>query len=206
LAMVCLSLPPGIRYLEENIYLAGAIPGEPTLDAINPYLTPLMSDLTVSYDPGTYFSKTYEYPGGRISRSAIIPLIADTPASKKVSGNCGHAGKYFCSRCRLQRSHIDDLDYASWPPGLTRAQHEAFAETWRTAPSKAQQQAFASKNGIRWSALLLLPYWQPSDWSVTEGLHVLLLGVVPRHCRDLLGLNFKDLPKTDDIEDDDEPP
>ena len=62
-----------------------------------------------------------------------------------------------------------------------------------------KQNALVTSQGIRWSALLKLDYWQPS-WIVTEGMHVLLLNVIPRHCRDLLGLNVKDLQDEDSIE------
>ncbi|KDR65230.1 hypothetical protein GALMADRAFT_50692, partial [Galerina marginata CBS 339.88] len=189
LAMVCLSLPPDIRYLEENIYLSGLIPGprEPALSAVNHFMAPLMHDLQVSYECGVYYSSTYQHPAGRISRSILVPVIADTQASKKVTGNCAHGSKYFCSRCRLPRNQISNIDPQTWPPGLTRAEHEVFAEAWRSAHNKNQQKLLVSTNGIRWSALLLLSYWKPSDWTITEGAHVLLLGIVPRHCRDLLG-------------------
>lgn len=203
IGMVCLSLPPEMRYSEENIYLCGIIPGpqEPTLDAINPFITPLMHDLNSSYHPGTYYSHTYKYLEGRLCRSAVIPLIADTLASKKLTGNISHSSNYFCSRCRLPRDQIHDLDYTKWPPGLSHTEHILHAEEWKAAPSFKKQELLARKNGVRWLALLLLPYWQPSRWPVTDGLHVLLLGVVPRHCRDLLGLNMKELPSAEDDED-----
>ena len=205
IAMVCLSLPPNLRNLEENTYLAGVIPGpkEPAVDATNHFLTPLINDLVVSYKQGVRYSRTHCHPTGRISRSAVVPVIADTLASKKVTGNCGHGAKFFCSRCRLARDQIDNLDVKSWPTGLTREAHEYLANEWQRTTSKSVQNSHLRKNGIRWSPLLLLPYWQPSAWTITEALHVILLGLIPRHCRDLLGLNFNDLPSDDQVE---EPP
>ena len=205
IAMVCLSLPPDLRNIEDNVYLSGLIPGphEPSVDATNHFLLPLINDLEVSYRRGIHYSQTYLHPQGRTSRSAIVPVIADTMASKKITGNCGHAATYFCSRCRLQRHCIDNLDVASWPRGLTREQHVTLAEKWRDARSKSAQTSLLKEHGIRWSPLLLLPYWQPSAWTITEAVHVILLGLIPRHCRDLLGLNFKDLPLE---ELDDDPP
>jgi len=199
LAMVCLSLPVHLRLLEEFVYLAGNIPGpqEPSVDAVNPFLKPLMHDLCVSYSPGVYFSRTYEYPMGRECQSAAVPEISDTPASKKITGHCSHSATYFCSHCRLTRSNLHDLNTALWPRKLTREEHESYAEQWLTAASKSKQDLLVTKVGIRWSALLMLPYWQPSDWAVIDGMHVLLLGVVRRHCRDLLGLSVKDLPHGD---------
>ena len=203
LAMVCLSLPVHMRLLEEFVYLAGNIPGpqEPSVDAVNPFLKPLMHDLCVSYSPGVYLSRTYEYPMGRECQSAAVPEISDTPASKKITGHCSHSATYFCSHCRLTRSNLHDLNIAMWPQKLTREEHESYAKQWLDAASKSKQDSLVKKVGIRWSALLMLPYWQPSDWAVIDGMHVLLLGVTRRHCRDLLGLNVKDLPH-DDAEDD----
>ncbi len=207
IAMVCLSLPPHLRNLEENIYLAGLIPGpkEPSVDATNHFLVPLINDLNVSYQRGIRYSRTHRYSNGRTSRSAIIPVIADTMASKKITGNCSHSATHFCSRCRLHRDCIGNLDPTSWPPGLTRSQHQLFAERWRDAKDKTKQNSLFKEHGIRWSPLLLLPYWQPSSWTITEAVHVVLLGIIPRHCRDLLGLNFKDL-HSDDQDDDPPPP
>jgi hypothetical protein len=72
IVMICLSLPPDLRNLEENIYLAGVIPGpkEPAVDATNHFVTPLLNDLVVSYKRGVRYSRTHLYPAGRTSRSA----------------------------------------------------------------------------------------------------------------------------------------
>lgn len=187
--MICLSLPPLLRYKEENIYLAGIIPGpqEPSVDATNHSLSPLIQDLQRSYEQGTYLSQTHDHPLGRKTQSAIVPLIADTLASKKATGHHGHASKkYFCSRCRLKKPNICNVDPQTFGR-LSSLEHREYADQWKNAPSKAKQNSLLQAHGIRWSVLLTLPYWQPSDWTITEGLHVLLLGVVRRHCRDLLG-------------------
>jgi len=208
ISMICLSLPQHLRTREENIHVSGVIPGpsEPSLDAVNHFLEPLIDELKESYEDGIYYSRTYDYPSGRSSRSAIVPVICDTMASKKVTGHCGHRGKYFCSRCRLPRNQLqENFDANAWPPGLTREDHVALADAWRNMETLSAQISAVKRHGIRWSVLLKLPYWQPSQWTITEGMHVLLLGVIPRHCRDLLGLNMKELPSRD-IDEDDEGP
>ena len=193
-AMVCLSLPPHLRLREENIfYYPFPGPQEPHADAMDHLMDPLVFDLQAAYDPGVFFSYTHSYPSGRTSRSAIIPVVADTMASKKLTGHCGHAGKYFCSRCRLPHSEIHNVDMATWPPGLTRSEHAILAEKWRDASTKRQRDRFLRAGGVRWSPLLRLSYWLPSDWTVIEGVHTTLLGGVPRHCKDLLGLKVNEL-------------
>ena len=44
------------------------------------------------------------------------------------------------------------------------------------------------KNGIRWSELWQLPYWQPTRQLVVEPAHSLLEGVAHFHFRYVLGL------------------
>ena len=194
-AMVCLSLPPHLRLLEENIfYYAFPGPHEPHADMMEHLLNPLIFDLQVAYDQGVFFSYTHSYPSGRMSRSAVVPVVADTMASKKITGHCGHASKYFCSRCRLPHSEISNIDMATWPPGLSRTDHVRLAEKWRNSSTKQEQDRFLRADGVRWSPLLWLQYWLPSDWTVIEGVHILLLGDIPRHCKDILGLSLNDLP------------
>jgi hypothetical protein len=200
IAFICLSLPPHLRLLEHNIYHCGEIPGteEPTLDASNNFLDPVLSDLQVAYHPGVHLTQTHDYPKGRNTKSALVPVIADTLASKKVTGNCNHRGKFFCSQCRLPLFEINNLNPATWPPPLSRAEHEEIARRWLNASTKTEQKNEFKTHGIRWSPLWNLSYYDPSLAAIVEAMHVILLGLVPRHCRDLLELNIKDLQDEDD--------
>ena len=58
--LVCLNLPPNIRYKAEHMCLVGIIPGphEPPLTTLNHYLTPLVDDVLDFWDPGVQFSQT----------------------------------------------------------------------------------------------------------------------------------------------------
>ena len=69
ISMACLNLPLDIRYKPENMYLAGIIPGPklPLLENLNHYIRPLIDDLVASWDRGIWFSKTANYPNGRIT-------------------------------------------------------------------------------------------------------------------------------------------
>lgn len=86
--MVCLNLPPEIRYDFENIYLVGIIPGpsEPSLTEINHLLEPLIKDLLLFWHPGVFYASTPRYPLGRTVLCALIPLICDLPASRQMGG------------------------------------------------------------------------------------------------------------------------
>jgi hypothetical protein len=200
IAFICLSLPPHLRLLEQNIYKCGVIPGpqEPSLDANNNLLDPVVSDLQVAYNPGVHLTRTHDHPTGRNTRSVVIPVIADTLASKKTTGNCSHRGKFFCSHCRLPLFDINNLDQATWPPNLNRDEHEKIARSWLNASTKTQQKNIFTTYGVRWSSLWNLSYYDPSLAALLEAVHVILLGLVPRHCREMLGLNIKDLQEQED--------
>ncbi len=81
--MVCLNLPPSLRYQMENVFLAGIIPGphEPFKEQINYILAPLVDDLLYFFKPGVTYSWTPRHPGGHKIRVMLGPLVCDLPAS-----------------------------------------------------------------------------------------------------------------------------
>ena len=200
IAFICLSLPPHLRLLEQNIYKCGVIPGtqEPSLDAINNLLDPVVSDLQIAYNPGVHLTRTHDHPAGRNTRSGVILVIADTLASKKTTGNCSHSGKFFCSHCRLPLFEINNLDQATWPPNLNPNEHKKIAQRWLNASTKTERKTLFTTYGIRWSSLWNLSYYDPSLAAQLEAVHVVLLGLIPRHCREMLELSIKDLEEQDD--------
>jgi hypothetical protein len=58
ISLVCLNLPPDIRYKPEHMCLVGIIPGprEPPLTTLNHYLTPLVDDFLNFWHLGVRFS------------------------------------------------------------------------------------------------------------------------------------------------------
>ena len=82
------NLPRDMRFKEENIIIAGIIPGprEPSRD-INPFLQPIVDDLIPLWT-GKVFDVVGH--GSVISRSALMCVGSDSPASRKVGGFLGH--------------------------------------------------------------------------------------------------------------------
>lgn len=72
--MICLNLPPAIRYKLENMYLVGIIPGprEPLLDQVNHVLRPLVDDLLQFWHHGVRLSSTPLFSQGRLVRCAVL--------------------------------------------------------------------------------------------------------------------------------------
>ncbi|OJT11998.1 hypothetical protein TRAPUB_11455, partial [Trametes pubescens] len=190
--LVCLNLPPHLRFRPENVYLAAVIPGpkEPSLHQLNHLLRPLVDELEIFWTRGLYLQRTALRFVGMLLRVAIIPLVCDLPALRKTAGFAGHSSKHFCSFCRLRKQHMSDLNR----PWATRTaeEHRRKADEWRHAATEAERNAAFEEHGIRWSELLRLPYWNPLRFSVVDAMHCLFLGDLRHHCRDVWGIDVKD--------------
>ncbi len=91
--MICLNLPISLRYVRENIYLVGIIPGpnEPSREQINHFIAPVVDDFVEFWDPGYYLDSTPRYPDGRSVQGAIVPLLSDLRALRQVAGLSSHS-------------------------------------------------------------------------------------------------------------------
>jgi hypothetical protein len=190
--MVCLNLPPSIRYKAENMYLAGVIPGprEPSLTQINHLLEPLVEELLEFWTPGVWLNRTPQWEYGRIIRAALVPLICDLKAARQVMGHGSHSAKKFCSICQLPRDEIDVMDENKLV-ALTSIEYRKRAMKWKGATSQSQRDKIFKKYGVRWSVLLRLPYWDPPRFTVIDTMHTVLLGHLHRHCSILWKMNPK---------------
>ena len=188
--MVCLNLPPPIRYKAENMYLAGIIPGprEPSLTQINHLLEPLVEELLELWTPGVWFNRTPRWEHGRIVRAALVPLICDLKASRQVMGHGSHSAKKFCSICQLPREEIDVVD-GNRLVAISSIEYRRRAAEWKGATSQSQRDDVFKKYGVRWSVLLRLPYWDPPRFTVVDTMHTVLLGHLHRHCSILWEMN-----------------
>ena len=186
--MVCLNLPPALRYRPENIYLACVFPGphEPSMEQINHVLRPLIDDLLKLWHPGVFLSKTLGHPSGRLVRCALVPVVCDLPALHSVTG----IGQFCLHKCQMKTKDIDDLDMAHWPPAPSWDEHKRLANQWLELPTVKERDAFYRKHLIRYSELLRLPYWDPTRFIMIDTMHNLLLGNLERHCRELWGMDF----------------
>lgn len=188
--MYCLNLPPHLRYLPENIFLVGVIPGptKPSTDQFNHFLEPLVRDLLNFWHSGVFYSRTAKYPHGRLVRCALGPLVCDLPAARQASGFGGYMSKYFCSVCKLLRDNINNINAEQWPD-RSEEEHRADATTWKEAPTVKGREAVFKESSIRWSALLELKYWNPIRFTVIDSMHNHYLGLLKHHCHVLWGMS-----------------
>lgn len=148
--MACLNLPKHLRFLPENIYLAGVIPGPkgPSLSQVNHFLRPLVDSLMTFWNPGTFFSRTAKYTCGRLVRCVMIPLVCDLQAVRKVAGFSAPKSTWFCSFCRQKWDDKANFELETWPR-VSADVHKTLAGVWRDAPDKAQQKALFDINEFR---------------------------------------------------------
>ncbi|KZW00087.1 hypothetical protein EXIGLDRAFT_563467, partial [Exidia glandulosa HHB12029] len=180
----CLNLPLHLRYLEENMYLAGIGPGpkSPTGVQYNHLLGPVVDDFLESWDRGILVRKTCRHPQGLQVHCALIPVIVDMIGAKEILALAGVTSTHFCSYCDLPCSDINNLRTHEWEHRDVRSWRAA-AERWRDAPTRSQRDAEYEESGIRWSELLRLPYFDPPQFLDTETMHLFNLRCIPTHCR-----------------------
>lgn len=194
--MVCLNLPKDLRYRPENMYLAGVIPGKPSEDEINDYIGLVVDDLLAFWASGVFFSRTAKFRRGRLTRSALIPIVSDMLAARQLGGFGSHAFHLFCHLCFLDSADIENLDPSTWPP-RTNANHRYWATKWRDAQSMEERDAIFKEHGVRWSEFLRLTYWDAVRYIVIDSMHAMYLMLYRNHCRVVWGMNIT-------LEDDDE--
>jgi hypothetical protein len=188
--MACLNLPLNIRYLPENLYLAGIIPGpfEPQLTDTNHYLRPVINDMVIAWDRGFHITRTPRYSEGRNTRSAIAIVVNDLPAARKTAGLGSHNFHIYCSVCDCSDSStLGRVDYDKWVLRDLQELRKA-AEDWRDAPTEATRRSLFNEKGVRWSELWRLPYWNPTQQLVVDPMHCLLEGLAKHHSREVIEL------------------
>ncbi len=189
--MACENLPPHLRFRPENIYLAGIIPGphEPGVDQLHHFLQPLVDELLELWHKGLELQRTALKDAGRLIRAAIIPLVCDLPALRKVGGFAHHKATHFCSFCRLTSKDGSSIDRESWPRAPTWSEQHQIAAQWREALSEKEREDIFNGTGLRWSELLRLDYWDPTRFALIDTMHNLFLGELRHHVMEVFRLD-----------------
>lgn len=170
--MVCLNLPPDVRYDLKNIYVTAMIPGpkEPALDNINNYMRPIAENLWEHYTPGVYMAKTHKYPRGRKVRSVAPVVSMDIPASRAFGGLGGPAHTIFCSFCENTLSGIDNFDSSTLSARSMDDLHVC-VHRWRAARTSVDRDAIWKDHAVRESEWLRFPWWNPFTGTTIAPLH-----------------------------------
>ncbi|EJD36461.1 hypothetical protein AURDEDRAFT_130065 [Auricularia subglabra TFB-10046 SS5] len=186
-----MNLPPELRYLPENLFFAGIMPppSQPDVVTISNLINPLVDQLVDLYN-GTIL-RTALHPDGITVRIAILPVIGDLPAIRKLCGYVAPTAELMCSYCDTVLAAIEDLNWNSW--GIrTAAEVREIALRWQRATTIVARNAVTADTSIRWSALHRLPYWDPVRSPVIGFMHNMVEGVLVHHLRILWGVGAPD--------------
>lgn len=122
-------------------------------------------------------------------RAALIAVAADLPAIRKVTQFLSHKADYGCSRCKFRAKREAGTAGASGrmsyytPSACEQRNHREVrrqAEEFRGAATKTEAAKIAQKNGVRYSQLIRLPYFDIVRMTTVDPMHTFLLGMVKR--------------------------
>lgn len=178
------NLPRHLRYRPENVILCGIIPGpsEPRL-TVNQHLEPLIDDLQSLWKGVTVTVSDQEH----IIKAALICVSCDTPATRKTCGFLAHSALRGCFKCLKafptstfgSKPQYGGFNRDQWKP-RTNAQHRAAALRHKFAKTLSEQSAIEQAEGVRYSELLRLPYFDAISFVMIDPMHNLLLGTAKR--------------------------
>ncbi|KAG2190839.1 hypothetical protein INT47_005589 [Mucor saturninus] len=181
------NLPRDERFKPENVVLVGLMPGpkEPKSYEINSYLKPLVDDLEQLYVGMTI--PTFEYRSGATVRAALLMVACDIPAARKTSGFTSHNSTNACYKCSRQFSRLAGtssvdfrgFNYLEWSirHGVENRVH---AEVWKSASTPSERHQLEIENGVRWSQLHRLGYFDLVRGTIIDPMHNLFLGTAKR--------------------------
>jgi hypothetical protein len=98
-------------------------------------------------------------------RTAVLPVIADLMAFRKVLSLVGVPATNFRSFRNLLRANMDCLEPSCWSSRIGTYVRQATME-WQQAHTKAKRQDILDKHGVRWPALHHLDYRDPVQHTV----------------------------------------
>ena len=182
--LVILNLPRYERFREENVILAGMIPGpnEPKQN-INAFLTPLVNDFQLLYS-GIRFHNVSSLLGYTNLRATLACIACDLPATRKVCGFANFNSTFGCSKCMKQfvtvsfgakpqyggyncdRWNVRDVDM-----------HRQKAFECKQASTKSERQKILHECGVKYSEILLIPHFNIVRCHVIDPMHCLFLGL-----------------------------
>jgi hypothetical protein len=186
--MSCLNLPPEDRYKQENIYLVGVLPGRDQQSVLDDLLSPLISDLLLYWE-GLTFVGLQSPIMSTLVRCALVQLVCDVPAARKVAGFQSHNATHPCSVCFISSKELNNLDIPQGPSSQrTKEDHFEHASRYKAlvdsvGRNAAEREIKSTAHGVRWSALNALPYWDPVECTVIDVMHLVLLGMCQFHWR-----------------------
>ncbi|OAD66379.1 hypothetical protein PHYBLDRAFT_102019, partial [Phycomyces blakesleeanus NRRL 1555(-)] len=176
------NLPREERYKVENMVLVGLIPGpkEASTNEMNYYLRPLVDELMDLYKGISI--DIHSCPGVLVC-AALLIVTYNILAARKTCGFTFHNSTNVCHRCnrhfyRFKGTTIVDYSrfkFSEWV-GQTKAENLEHATIWKNTKSAAAQKTLELANGVCWSELHRLFYFELVQSTIIVSMHNLFLG------------------------------
>lgn len=175
-----LNLPRCERNKTNNVILIGLMPGphEPSCN-MNSYITPLVEELSVLWH-GKEMS-VHGFTSKQLVRCVLICAACDLPAGRKLCGFLSFSANFGCTRCwKKFPGGVADKDFSGFDREnwliRNEEEHRNTATKLQSCNTKAQRHQIESNSGYRYTALLKLPYFNPSRMLILDPMHNLFLG------------------------------
>lgn len=183
----CTNLPPELRYRVENVLAVGITPAPkaPTATTLPHLMDSIITPMLEYGLPLGVPTPTYRHPEETNVRARLAPVIGDSPARAEVTGFLQHKANFPCSWCLVTQKQLGHLDRKPLRNGAVVREQAA---NWRAAVKLSDKKTFEQLNGVRWSSLHMLPYYDPV-WHVVLGvMHNWHEGVIEDHLRRFWGI------------------
>ncbi|KZV74030.1 hypothetical protein PENSPDRAFT_682395 [Peniophora sp. CONT] len=186
--LVCMSLPEDIRYMEENVYYVGSLPGKPSQEQINPVLS-LIVRIFIRFYSGVWFSRTAQHEHGRHVKAIVVPQVSDALATRQGAGYSVLTSRRLCIFCGIEHDDIECFDRSEWPTRDHILQREV-ALAWKHAESAEKRRTIFKDHGLNYTPFHELPYYNPLLDNLPDPYHLGLQGAVKELIYQCLGVNF----------------
>ncbi|KAI7933051.1 hypothetical protein MJO29_017053 [Puccinia striiformis f. sp. tritici] len=131
---------------------------------------------------------THKFPQGRKVSVHLGVLIGDIVATHKVAGHASHSATQPCSWCDVKKDEIEKMRIGKMKNSRNV---RMAASAWKELKTLTAKKEHVKKQGVRWSELNRLPYWDPVR-SVSLGvMHNWLEGVLKHHWSERWGYHKK---------------
>ena len=175
--------------------LIGIIPGpEEAQRHVNSFLKPVVDDLLSLYD-GIKVKDVFKPGNTFISRSILLPVLGDIPASRKVSRYLSYKANKPCDKCHKTAKREPGIFGASgrisflaetMPTSRNDKEVREAMARYQTASSRHAADAIAKVSGVRYSELPRLPYFNTVDNFLVDPMHDVFLGLVEEICNAII--------------------
>ncbi|MBW0502506.1 hypothetical protein O181_042221 [Austropuccinia psidii MF-1] len=178
LALNCLNLPPTSQGKAQNTFLSGLVPepSQPKMMKINNILKNFVDEV-VQLD-SEIIIQTPCYPHSQRVIVHLGCLIGDLVANHKVAGFASHFATRFCSWCNCPKADIQEIKLGR----IGQKSHvKDYSRAFQELKNESECTRMVKRNGIRWSELNRLHYWDPVQQIPLGIMHNWFEGILQHH-------------------------